>query len=122
MKILNYIDYNRGSKMEKMGMCIYLDDSKVEEYKKLHKNCPDKIRKLLKDVNIHNFSIFLKEPENILFSYWEYTGNNFEKDMKIMADNEDNKEWWKLCGSCQKPLPTRKKGEWWASMKNVFYN
>ncbi len=108
--------------MEKMGMCIYLDKLKVKEYKKLHKNCPNTIRQLLKNVHVHNFSIFLKEPENILFSYWEYSGNNFEKDMKTMADNGDNKAWWKLCGPCQKPFPTRKKGEWWASMENVFYN
>jgi len=108
--------------MKKMGMCIYLNDDKVDEYKELHRNCPNEIRELLKKVNIHNFSIFLKEPENILFSYWEYTGQDFEKDMKIMADNEDNKEWWKLCGPCQKPFETRKEGEWWATMENVFYN
>jgi len=103
-------------------MCIYLDDTKVEEYKVLHQHCPQTIRNLLKEVHIDHFSIFLKEPENILFSYWEYTGENFEKDMKKMADNEDNKAWWQLCGPCQKPFSTRKKGEWWASMEEIFYN
>lgn len=110
------------NKHQKIGMCINLDPKKVKEYKDLHKNCPKEIRALLKSVNIHNYSIFLKEPENILFSYFEYEGDNFEEDIKIMSDNEENKRWWKLCGPCQIPFETRKKGEWWAEMENVFNN
>ncbi len=109
-------------KSKKMGMCINLHKNKVEEYKKLHKECPENIRSLLKEVNIHNFSIFLKEPENILFSYWEYTGCDFEKDMNVMSTNAKNKEWWKLCSPCQIPFETRKKGEWWAKMEHIFDN
>ena len=108
--------------MKKMGMCIQLNDDKVEEYKRLHANCPQHIRALLQEVNIHNYSIFLKEPENILFGYWEYEGNDFEADMEKMAQNEQNRAWWALCSPCQKPFETRKEGEWWAMMESVFYN
>jgi len=105
-----------------MGMCIKLAEEKVEEYKTLHRYCPTEIRDLLKRVHIHNYSIFLKEPENLLFSYWEYTGDNFDKDMEIMAQDEHNQAWWRLCGPCQIPFETRKEGEWWASMEPIFFN
>ena len=108
--------------MKKMGMCIKLKKNKVKDYKILHKNCPKEIKKLLKKININNFSIFLKEPENILFSYWEYVGTDFEKDMKIMSEDVNNKQWWELCGPCQTPFKIRKKGEWWSSMESIFYN
>jgi L-rhamnose mutarotase len=110
------------NQVQKMGMCINLDKNKVDKYKQLHKNCPREIRELLREVSITNFSIFLKEPENLLFSYWEYTGSDFDKDMKIMSENEVNKKWWKLCGPCQIPFENGKKGEWWANMESVFYN
>ena len=29
----------------------------------------------LSAANIHNYSIYLREPENLLFGYWEYTGD-----------------------------------------------
>ena len=40
---------------------------------------------LISDCNITNYSIFLKEPENLLFGYWEYTGSDFDADMAKMA-------------------------------------
>jgi len=108
--------------MKKMGMCIKLKKSKVQEYKTLHKNCPKEIRDILTKANIKNYSIFLKEPENILFSYFDYLGNNFTKDMQDMADNEINKQWWDLCSPCQEPFKEIKKSEWWFEMPSVFYN
>ena len=40
-----------------------------------------------------------------------------DADMKLMAADPKTKEWWSICG----PLPTRKEGEWWASMEEVFH-
>ncbi len=31
------------------------------------------------------------------------------------------KEWYAVCGPCQVPLATRKQGEWWAGMEEVFH-
>jgi L-rhamnose mutarotase len=30
-------------------------------------------------------------------------------------------EWWKIMGPMQRNLETRGKGEWWASMEEVFH-
>lgn len=108
--------------MQRMGMVIGIVPSKIDEYKKLHDNCWPEIREGLSNANITNYSIFLREPENLLFSYWEYTGNNFEKDMKSIKAQAVTKRWWALCGPCQMPLDSREAHEHWAMMELVFFH
>jgi L-rhamnose mutarotase len=107
--------------MQRMGMVIGLNPDKVAEYKRLHAAVWPEILALISDCNIKNYSIYLKEPENIMFSYFEYHGTDYDADMAKMAANPRNKEWWAVCMPCQKPLETRKEGEWWASMQEVFH-
>jgi L-rhamnose mutarotase len=40
---------------------------------------------LISRCHIRNDTIFLREPENILFGTWEYHGTDFEADMAKMA-------------------------------------
>lgn len=108
--------------MQRMGMVIGLDGEKVAEYKRLHAAVWPEILDLISACNITNYTIYLKEPENLLFGTWEYVGTDFEADMKKMADNPRNREWWAVCMPCQKPLATRKEGEWWAMMEEVFHH
>ena len=108
--------------MKRVGMVIGIDPNRINEYKKLHKNVWGDILQSLSDANISNYSIFLKEPENLLFSYFEYMGSDLKKDMAIMADMKITKKWWALCMPCQKPLETRKEDEWWSQMQEVFFH
>ncbi len=41
--------------------------------------------------------------------------------MAAMADDKRTKEWWTVCMPMQRPLETRKAGEWWADMPEVFH-
>jgi L-rhamnose mutarotase len=107
--------------MQRMGMMIGLKPEKVEEYKRLHRAVWPEILSKISECNITNYSIFLKQPENILFGYWEYVGEDFEADMKAMADDPRTQEWWSVCEPCQEPVSTRKQGEWWAMMEQVFH-
>ncbi|MFN0194311.1 MAG: L-rhamnose mutarotase [Aestuariivirga sp.] len=104
-----------------MGMVIGLQADKVAEYKKLHADVWPEILSLISKCNITNYSIFLKEPENLLFAYWEYVGTDFHADSAKMLGNQKMVDWWKVCTPCQKPFDTRKEGEWWAMMEQVFY-
>lgn len=108
--------------MQRMGMVIGLESTRVAEYKRLHAHVWPQILALLSACNITNYSIYLKEPENLLFGYWEYVGTDFDADMKKMADDPLNKQWWRVCMPCQKPLDTRAHGEWWAMMEEVFHH
>lgn len=108
--------------MQRMGLVIGIVEEKIEEYKKLHADTWPDVLAILTKANIHNYSIFLREPENLLFAYWEYSGDDFEADMQVLAEQEAMKRWWKLCSPCQRPLDTRNKGEHWAMMEQVFYH
>ncbi|MEP0324199.1 L-rhamnose mutarotase [Bauldia litoralis] len=107
--------------MERMGQVLTLKPDTIDEYKRLHRDVWPAVLQTIADCNIRNYSIFLKEPENLLFAYWEYHGTDFAADMKKMDASEDTQRWWEICGPMQEPLPTRKEGEWWARMEQVFF-
>jgi L-rhamnose mutarotase len=107
--------------MKRMAMVIELSADKVSEYKRLHADVWPAVLAKIAECNIRNYSIFLKEPENLLFGYWEYHGIDFAQDARRMSDDEATRRWWALCEPCQRPLETRKAGEWWASMEEVFH-
>jgi L-rhamnose mutarotase len=111
-------------KIQRYGSVIGLKPEKVEEYKSLHVNVWPDVLKMIKQCNIRNYSIYLGELENdkyYLFSYFEYTGEDFKADMAKMAADPTTQKWWSFCEPCQSPIPTRKEGEWWATMEEVFH-
>ncbi|HSF92902.1 MAG TPA: L-rhamnose mutarotase [Paracoccaceae bacterium] len=108
--------------MERHGTVIGLCAEGIAEYKRLHAEVWPSVLSKITDCNISNYSIFLKEPENLLFSYFEYAGTNFAADMKKMAADPETQRWWDVCMPLQRPLETRKNGEWWAGMEEVFHH
>lgn len=105
--------------IKRVGSVIGIKPDKLEEYKELHAKVWPEVNAILTDCNIHNYSIYYKD--GFLFSYFEYTGINYEKDMKKMADNPITKKWWKLTDPLQVPLDSRNEGEWWAEMEEVYH-
>ncbi|MCF0209230.1 MAG: L-rhamnose mutarotase, partial [Bacteroidaceae bacterium] len=59
--------------------------------------------------------------DNYLFSYFEYTGTDYEADMAKMAADPVTQKWWSIMEPLQRPIETRKEGEWWADMDEVFH-
>jgi L-rhamnose mutarotase len=107
--------------MKRYGMTIGLDPAQKTEYVRLHAAVWPDVLKRIAECHIRNYSIFLREPENVMFAYFEYHGTDFAADMEKMAADPKTQEWWKLCGPMQRPLETRAKGDWWASMEEVFH-
>ena len=107
--------------MQRMGMVIGIDPASIVEYKALHAAVWPQVLATLTAANIRNYTIFLREPENLLFSYWEYYGKNFEADMAHIAEDRTTQKWWSVCSPCQLPLASRADGEHWATMEAVFH-
>ncbi|MFS0575599.1 L-rhamnose mutarotase [Sporosarcina sp. 179-K 3D1 HS] len=105
--------------MLRVAGMIHISDEHIEEYKKLHRQVWPEVIDRIKKSNIQNYSIHLKD--NTLFSYYEYVGENYEKDMAEMEGDEATQRWWAICKPLQKPLVTRSESEWWADMEEVFY-
>ncbi|HEY9023101.1 MAG TPA: L-rhamnose mutarotase [Burkholderiaceae bacterium] len=107
--------------MQRMGMVIGVAPDRIAEYKKLHEAVWPAVLARIRASNIRNYTIFLREPENLLFAYWEYHGTNFAADMAAIADDPETQRWWTFTDPCQNPLPTRAAGEHWAAMERVFH-
>ncbi len=107
--------------MERMAQVIRLKDGTLDEYRRLHADVWPTVLAQIADSNIRNYSIFLKEPENILFAYFEYHGTDYAADMARMAADPETQRWWEICGPMQQPFETREEGEWWARMEEVFH-
>jgi L-rhamnose mutarotase len=101
-----------------------LKPEKAAHYKELHAKPWPSVTQMLKQCHIQNYSIHLKEIDGrqYLFSYLEYTGSDFDADMKKMAANPETQRWWKETDPCQLPLPdAAKKGKVWSEMQEVFF-
>lgn len=111
-------------KVQRYGSVIGIKPENIEEYKRLHADVWPAVLKNIKECNIRNYAIYLGELEKgkyYLFSYFEYIGDDFSADMARMAADETTKKWWNHTDPLQVPIPTRKQGEWWASMEEVFH-
>ncbi len=105
--------------MKRVGSVIKIDEEGIKKYRDLHKNVWPEVLEMLKKCNIGNYSIFYKD--NLLFSYFEYSGDNYSADIEKMAGDPKTQEWWNIVKPLLKPLPTRKNDEFWAEMEEIFY-
>ncbi len=105
--------------MTRYGMVIGVKPEDEARYKQHHAAVWPAVLDMIRQCNIRNYSIYLKD--HTLFSYFEYIGDNFEADMAKMAADPTTQEWWKVMMPMQAPLETRKEGEWWADMEEVFH-
>ena len=107
--------------MQRIAQCIRVKPERLTEYKRLHAAVWPAVLAQIAASNIRNYSIYLKEPENILFATFEYHGDDFTADMAAMAADENTQAWWKLTDPMQEPFAERRPGEWWARMEEVFH-
>lgn len=105
--------------VQRFGSVIKVKPEKLEQYKNLHATVWPGVLEMISKCHITNYSIYYKD--GFLFSYFEYTGNDYKRDMEKMAADPITQQWWDVCKPCQEPLTTRKDGEWWASMEEIFH-
>ena len=77
---------------------------------------------MLSECGIRNYTIYLREPENLLFGHFEYHGEDYGTDIAKMREDDATQRWWALTTPCQEGLSSRKEGEWWAPMEEVFHH
>lgn len=107
--------------MERRAQIIQLKPDDIAEYKRIHADVWPGVLETIARCNIKNYSIFLREPENLLFAYFEYHGSDFNADMAKMAADETTKRWWTMTDPMQASLDSATEGEWWAPAELVFH-
>lgn len=105
--------------MERHGQLIGMPAENLAEYLRYHEAVWPEVADMITQCNIRNYSIYHKD--GLLFAYFEYVGEDFAADMAKMAAHPKTQEWWAIQMPLQRGLPTRKPGEWWAEMDEVFH-
>ena len=105
--------------MKRYGEVIKIKPEQIEEYERMHEQVWPEVLKTIEACNIRNYTIFRRDT--LLFTYFEYIGDNYALDMARMAANPKMREWWDHTDPMQEPLMERSEGAWWNWMYEVFH-
>jgi L-rhamnose mutarotase len=73
--------------VQRIAQIITLKPEAIQEYKRVHAAVWPGVLAQIAGSKIKNYSIFLREPENLLFAYFEYHGEDYAADMARMAED-----------------------------------
>ena len=104
--------------MIRKGMVRAIKPECIKDYKKTHSDVWPEILERITKCKIKNYSVFAQGDR--LFSFFEYYGENFENDTKIMRDNSKFQEWERVHEHMFMPLENRTKDEGWIELEEVF--
>ena len=106
--------------MKRYGQLIRVKDGCYGEYARYHSEVWPEVLKTIGRCNITNYSIFHKN--GWLFAYFEYAGDDFDADMKKMAECPHTQKWWSIMEPMQEAADFAGDGEWWCNMEEVFHH
>ena len=105
--------------MKRIASVIELPPESVERYEELHAAVWPEVLERIAASHIVNYSIY--RYGELLFSYMEYDGTDFDGDMAAMAADSKTQEWWAVCTPLQRPVEDRAEGEWWKDIPEIFH-
>jgi len=98
--------------MQRMAMVLGLKADAVADYKRIHAAVWPDVLAMITACGIRNYSIYLKQPENMLFGYWEYHGTDFAADAARMAADPKTQERWGIGKPRPAPRGPRSPERW----------
>jgi L-rhamnose mutarotase len=105
--------------VKRIAQVVGIKPKDIVEYEQIHENVWPSVLAMLKEANVQNFSIY--RYENLLFSYMEYTGEDYEADMAKVAADPETQRWWKITGPMQNPVAEVGAGDWWHTLPEKFH-
>jgi L-rhamnose mutarotase len=105
--------------MQRIASVIGLPPESVERYEALHAAVWPAVLERIRLSNFTNYSIY--RYGDLLFSYFEYVGDDLAADSAAMAADPATQEWWAVCEPLQRPLEDRAEGEWWKTIPEIFH-
>ncbi|MFA1284562.1 L-rhamnose mutarotase [Citrobacter telavivensis] len=105
--------------IRRFGCVVKVRPEKLAYYKELHANPWPEVNAMIKECNLRNFSIYYKN--GLLFSYLEYTGDDYEADQQKMAAHLKTQEWWQETSPCQMPFEGEPEGTLWVEMEEIYH-
>ena len=97
-----------------------LKKDKIEEYCRLHADPWPDVLKTITECNLKNYSIFLHG--DLVFAYFEYTGEDYDADIAKMAADPITQQWWKHTHPCFEEFAIDPESKFYHDMKPIFYH
>ncbi len=110
--------------MKRFGWVGQLRAECVEKYVQLHAHAWPEVLARNTSCHLRNYSIYYQQMPggvHLLFSYVEYTGEDFAADMQRMAADPQVQRWWDECKPCFVRFDDLAEGEVWMPMTQVFH-
>jgi L-rhamnose mutarotase len=105
--------------VKRVAQVIGLPAEHAAEYERLHADPFPAVLDRLARSNIRNYSIY--RYGELLFSYFEYTGDDYETDLAAIAADPETQRWWRFTDPLQRRVPEAAEGEWWHELPEVFH-
>ena len=105
--------------MKRIASVIGLPPESVERYEELHAAVWPTVLARISASHIVNYSIY--RYGELLLSYFEYEGSDYDADMAAMSADPATQEWWAVCMPLQRPVENRAEGEWWKELPEIFH-
>ncbi|GAB3536053.1 L-rhamnose mutarotase [Arthrobacter tecti] len=105
--------------MRRIASVIGLPAERAAEYEALHAAVWPDVLAQIAESSIRNYSIY--RYGEMLFSYFEYVGDDYDADMARMAEDPATQRWWAVCSPLQRPVAERGEGQWWHELPEVFH-
>lgn len=104
--------------MARVAIRLKVREGQQEEYRRTHRNVWPELLQAIKDVGIHNYSIFLDGTD--LFLYLETEGD-FEKAWRPLRQTEISRRWQEYMSPILEPAQGLDPGEAPKTMEEVFH-
>ena len=105
--------------MRRVAQVIALPAENAAEYERLHAAVWPAVLARLAASGIRNYSIY--RHGELLFSYFEYVGDDYDADVAAIAADPETQRWWQLTDPLQRRVPEASEGEWWHALPEVFH-
>jgi len=106
--------------VKRVAQVIGLRPEHREEYLRLHREVWPEVLAAITAAHIRNYSIYLHG--DLLFSYYEYTGEDHAADLAGMARDPATRRWWQLTDPCQRQTGDAPPDQWWTPLPEVFHH
>ena len=108
-----------GAVTSRHGAVVGVRPERREEYLRLHAEVWPQVEAMISACHIRNYTIFIHD--DLLFSYFEYTGTDLDADLARMAADPVTREWWSHTDPCQVRLAGTPDGATWKPIQEVWH-
>ena len=103
--------------MQRHLLLIGVRQESRKRYLDLHAAVWPAVEERLRLSHITNYTIFIHG--DLLLGYFEYSGDDLDADMALIAADPATQKWWELTDPCQVPLNGTDHG--WTAAREVWH-